>query len=387
LDKSNNRSVWIVAGATALMMMGIGMVDPLLPDIARHIGASPWQVELLFTTYILTMAVCMIPISVLSARFGSRRTILFGLAMAATFAVACGLSDSITALAFLRGGWGLGNAAFFATAMITVLALAGRHAGTALGRFEGAFAVGLALGPLVGGVLGSISWRAPFFGAGTMFAATFVASYLLIREPPADPAEHPRLRDLAAALRVRPFLLLTLIAAAYYFCFFTVLAYTPLYLDLGVLPLGIVFSLWGLGAGIGSISLSDRLIRRRGLVRAPLVSLPVLSALVLTILLTGDRGLIIILVILSGLAFGTTNAIFTDLAIDVSSHGRRVASGAFNFMRWLGASVGPVLAGLLSAVAPKLPYAVVLLLLVTSFLALFLGRSSLEAAVRETALA
>ncbi|MCG3056302.1 hypothetical protein KZ287_29480, partial [Escherichia coli] len=50
----------ITVFATFLAFMGIGVVDPILPEIAAQIGASHWQVEMLFTSYLLMMAIMMI---------------------------------------------------------------------------------------------------------------------------------------------------------------------------------------------------------------------------------------------------------------------------------------------------------------------------------------
>ena len=60
--------------------MGIGLVDPILKPIAANLGASPSQVSLLFTSYLLVTAFAMLITSYVSSRLGGRTTLMIGLA-------------------------------------------------------------------------------------------------------------------------------------------------------------------------------------------------------------------------------------------------------------------------------------------------------------------
>jgi MFS family permease len=44
------KSVWAVAFAAVVSFMGLGLVDPILPAIAKDLHATPSDVELLFTS-------------------------------------------------------------------------------------------------------------------------------------------------------------------------------------------------------------------------------------------------------------------------------------------------------------------------------------------------
>ena len=88
----------ITVVATFLAFSGIGVVDPILPIIAEKIGASHWQVEMLFTAYILTMAIMMLPAGIFASRFGDKRMMTIGLAIVTVFAFICGMSQTIAQL-------------------------------------------------------------------------------------------------------------------------------------------------------------------------------------------------------------------------------------------------------------------------------------------------
>ena len=65
------RAVWAVAFACVISFMGIGLVDPILPSLASKLDATPSQVELLFTSYLVVTAVAMLITGWVSSRIGS----------------------------------------------------------------------------------------------------------------------------------------------------------------------------------------------------------------------------------------------------------------------------------------------------------------------------
>ena len=84
------------------------------------------------------------------------------------FSALAGASDTVGAIVGFRAGWGLGNALFIATALSTIVVSASGSVAQAIILFEAALGLGIAMGPIVGGQLGSISWRAPFFGVAVL---------------------------------------------------------------------------------------------------------------------------------------------------------------------------------------------------------------------------
>jgi ACDE family multidrug resistance protein len=54
------KAVFAVAFACVISFMGIGLVDPILPAISHELNASPSEVTLLFTSYLVVTAVAML---------------------------------------------------------------------------------------------------------------------------------------------------------------------------------------------------------------------------------------------------------------------------------------------------------------------------------------
>lgn len=154
--------VWAIAFACVISFMGLGLVDPILPAIAAKMQATPSQVSLLFSSYNLVTGLAMLITGAVSSRIGVKWTMLAGTLLIVTFAGLGGLSSTIDGLVMLRGGWGLGNALFIATALSAIVGLSNGGTAKAIILYEAALGLGISVGPLLGGELGAISWRGPF---------------------------------------------------------------------------------------------------------------------------------------------------------------------------------------------------------------------------------
>src|SRR5690606_5952584 len=95
----------------------------------------------------------------------------------------CAISGSVDEVIGFRAGWGLGNALFISTALAAIVGAASGGSGQAIVLYEAALGIGIAVGPLVGGLLGEVSWRGPFFGVAALMAIAFIAILTLLRTP------------------------------------------------------------------------------------------------------------------------------------------------------------------------------------------------------------
>src|SRR3954453_21433094 len=153
------KAVYAVAFACVVSFMGIGLVDPILPALSQQLDATPSQVTLLFTSYLVVTAVAMLGTNWVSSRIGAKRTLITGLSIIVVFAALAGSTDSTTRIVGFRAGWGLGNALFIATSLAVIVASASGGFAGAIVLYEAALGRGIAASPLVGGLLGNISWR------------------------------------------------------------------------------------------------------------------------------------------------------------------------------------------------------------------------------------
>ncbi len=271
------KSVWAVAFACVIAFMGIGLVDPILKPIAEQLHASPSQVSLLFTSYMAVIGVAMLITGAVSSRIGAKRTLLIGLAIIVVFSALAGLSNSIGMIVAFRAGWGLGNALFIATALATIVNSASGSVAQAIILYEAALGVGIAAGPLVGGELGTISWRGPFFGVAVLMTIALAATAFLLPASPPAPRRTSILEPLKA-LRHRSLATVAVTALLYNFGFFTLLAFTPFPLAMSARQIGLIFFGWGIGLALTSVFAAPRLQRRFGTLPVVMTSLLLFGA-------------------------------------------------------------------------------------------------------------
>jgi predicted MFS family arabinose efflux permease len=342
---SQPRAVWAVAFACVIAFMGIGLVDPILKPIADQLGASPSQTSLLFTSYMAVMGVAMLVTGVVSTRIGAKRTLLAGLALIIVFAALAGSSDTVGAIVGFRAGWGLGNALFIATALSTIVASARGSLAQAVILFEAALGLGIAMGPIVGGQLGEISWRAPFYGVAALMAIALVATTFFLPTTPA-PTRRTSLADPFRALRHPGLLVVALTALFYNMGFFTLLAFTPFPLDLSAARVGWIFFGWGLLLAITSVCVAPWLENRFGAVATALGSLGLFALDLVAMALWTDSKLALVLgVVVAGAFLGVNNTVITQTVMGAAPVERPVASAAYSFVRFSGGAVAPWLAG------------------------------------------
>lgn len=353
------RARYVTVFAAFLAFMGIGVVDPLLPIIAKSIGASSWQVEMLFTAYILTMAFMMLPSGIISNKLGNKKVIIIGLGLVAVFSFLCGSSGSISQLSIFRAGWGLGNSLFFATGMILLIAFT-PDSNLAIGMYEGSMGLGMAVGPLVGGFLGGRSWRYPFFATSLLILIAFILVLLFVYEPQIKTKRKiVGGKELLKLIKFPPFLSVAMSSMCYFYSFFVILAYGPLVIKLSSIQLGFVYFGWGLMLALGSAVLSHIFEDKFSSKSILPFTLLIFVIILLGLFFINSVAIKVTLIVVSGLISGLNNALFTSYAMETSPYERGITSGAYNFVRWLGAAIAPVLSGILgNTFSAVMPFAV-----------------------------
>ncbi len=339
------KAVFAVAFACVVSFMGIGLVDPILPSISHQLHASPSEVTLLFTSYMVVTAVAMLITNWVSSRLGAKRTLIAGLVLIVVFSALAGASPSIGGIIGFRAGWGIGNALFIATSLAVIVASASGGFTGAIVLYETALGLGIAVGPLLGGVLGEISWRGPFYGVSALMAIAMIATITLVKPTPL-PAKKTSLSAPLRALRHRGLLIMSLTALCYNWGFFTVLGYAPFPMNLSPIKLGLVFTGWGVLVAIFAVFGAPRLQARFGIARSMYANLAAFAAVILVIAIwTTDRAVLIPAVIASGIFIGVNNTITTQAVMTIAPVERPVASAAYSFVRFIGGGLAPYAAG------------------------------------------
>jgi ACDE family multidrug resistance protein len=344
------KAVWAVAFACVVSFMGIGLVDPILKTLAGQLHATPSQVELLFTSYLVITALAMLVTGWISSRIGAKRTLIAGLILIVVFAAAAGSTDSISGIVGFRAGWGLGNALFIATSLAVIVGSASGGFSGAIVLYESALGVGIALGPLIGGVLGNISWRGPFFGVSVLMAIALLATIFFLPKTP-KPTHKQRLSEPLAALKHRSLRMTSIVGLLYNWAFFTLLGYSPFLMGIdSPIQLGLVFCGWGILVALFAVFGAPWLQRRFGTPRTLYVNFVLMAAdLAVIAIFYSTPVVVIVCVIIAGAFIGVNNTLVTTAVMSIAPVERPVASATYGFVRFIGGGLAPFVAGILAA--------------------------------------
>ncbi|ROP76039.1 MULTISPECIES: MFS transporter [unclassified Frigoribacterium] len=373
-------AVWAIAFACVVAFMGIGLVDPILPAIAESLKATPTQTELLFTSYLAVTGIAMFFTSWVSSRLGAKKTLMIGLALIVVFAVLAATSGDVWEVIGFRAGWGLGNALFISTALATIVGAASGGTASAIILYEAALGLGIAIGPLIGGLLGSVSWRGPFFGVTVLMAIAFIAIAVFLKGGAIEKPTPTRLSAPFRALAVPALGTLAATAFFYNIGFFVLLAYTPYPLGFGAMGIGLTFFGWGVGLAITSVWVAPLLTARMKRTTVLRIALPLLTLdLLAAALFVGTPAALVTCVVVGGLVLGVLNTVLTESVMEATDLPRSVASSAYSAVRFIGGAIAPPVATLLAdSIAPSAAYVFAAASVAVGLVIILAGRRALR---------
>jgi DHA1 family multidrug resistance protein-like MFS transporter len=372
-----NRGLVVLFLAIFIVMMGFGIVLPVLQFYARTVGASPFEIGLLATSYAF-MQFLFAPLwGGLSDRIGRKSVFSVGLVGYAVSFVIFGLSNQVWELFLARILGGVLSAATLPTAMAYIGdTTSEERRGGSMGMMGAAMGLGFTIGPGIGGVLGRHSLALPFFVGAGMALATLALSWGALPEPERrgdSSAVHPsRIAAIQRALGgpLAFFYMVTLAAAfalAGLEATYALFAQDRLHLTsaAGAGAIGVVFVVVGLVQAAILGGLVGRLINRWGEDRLVQVGLVLAAAGYLLITQTHNLATLAIYAAIAGAGHSLMRPSIASLISKRTTTGQGLSIGIMDSFDSLGRILGPTWAGWIYHLGIWLPYlsaAVVLLL-------------------------
>lgn len=175
-----------------MVFLDATIVNVALPSIQKDFDVGESGLQWVVAAYSLTMGMFMMTSASLSDSRGRRRAYIVGIAVFCLASLACGLAPSVAVLNVTRALQGVGAA----VVNVASLALVGaaypdpKEKAKAVGMWTGIAAVGIAIGPTVGGVLTeAVGWRWVFL-VNPVVGVIAVALTLAFVAESADPQRH-----------------------------------------------------------------------------------------------------------------------------------------------------------------------------------------------------
>ena len=170
-----HRRLFVVSLIGFVVLLGVGIVVPILPLYAQDLGANAFQIGLIFASFSLSKTIFTPIIGGLSDVTGRKKLIILGLGAYTVVALMYVLAIGPLTLIAVRSIHGVASAFILPVAMsyAGLIAKQGEE-GLFMGTFNMALFLGMGTGPFIGGVL------TRFFGMDTAFFALSLLSLLAL---------------------------------------------------------------------------------------------------------------------------------------------------------------------------------------------------------------
>ncbi|MFI1562650.1 MFS transporter [Streptomyces sp. NPDC020490] len=195
---------WWALGALVASMLTLGfdmtILNVALPTMAADLGATTGQQQWMADAYVVVFAALMLPAGLLGDRFGRRRMLITGLAVFLAGSLVGALAGDVHWVIAARAFMGVGGALVTPLALSVLPSLFGPDERTkAVGVISAASALGLPLGPIIGGWLLDHFWWGSVFLVNVPMAAIGITACLFLLPETRDPAS-PEVDAVSTAL-------------------------------------------------------------------------------------------------------------------------------------------------------------------------------------------
>ena len=351
--KQQRKALLILFISLFLVMVGFGIVMPIMPFYVRHYKGNAATLGFLMSSYSIMQFMFAPFWGRLSDRIGRRPVLLIGLSGYGASFIVFGMANHLWMLFAARIIAGAISSAALPTAMAYVSdLLAPEHLARGMGIMGAAMSLGIILGPGLGGSLGHYSLALPFFVAGGLALLTLPFAYFFLPESRAGAEAHDgedTARITFTIHRHPQFILFSIaLIASFTMSMFesTFALFSADRLKFGPRDLGIMFTALGILGVVIQGGLIGRVVKRFGDVRVILGGLLVSAAGLLCMVQVAHVALLWIYTGIFSVGNSFLRPSLSTLVSKTSGKGGKGSSmGLMQSFDSFGRIVGPILGG------------------------------------------
>ncbi|MFD1419570.1 MFS transporter [Lactiplantibacillus songbeiensis] len=386
MTRQTKRAIFILIFSEFLVCLGISLVIPVMPFIKNDLHLTATDMGIMNALFALAQFVASPVIGRVSDKIGRKPVLTAGLFLYMVSEVLFALTNQLWVFNISRVVGGLSAAMVVPTAMAMASDITTkRQRAKVIGWLSAAFSGGLILGPGIGGILAGISYKTPFWVAGTLglLSAIVLITQLpndrdIVKQSDLEPANqdkpapnHPMTR---AFWTVPIIILFTMILVSS----FGLQGFESIYsiyvnevFHFSLSNIALVLTLNGLISLFLQVALFDTFVQRFGERRVIRVCFA--SAAICTIWITQahTKWEVIIATLVVFSAFDLLRPAITTLLTKASESNQGLINGLNMSLTSVGNIVGPIMSGMLLDMNYHYPYLVVAVFLIVSYVMAF----------------
>jgi len=386
MTRQTKRAIFILIFSEFLVCLGISLVIPVMPFIKNDLHLTATDMGIMNALFALAQFVASPIIGRVSDKIGRKPVLTAGLFLYMVSEVLFALTNQLWVFNVSRVVGGLSAAMVVPTAMAMASDITTkRQRAKVIGWLSAAFSGGLILGPGIGGILAGISYKTPFWVAGTLglLSAIVLITQLpndrdIVKQSDLEPANpdktapnHPMTR---AFWTVPIIILFTMILVSS----FGLQGFESIYsiyvnevFHFSLSNIALVLTLNGLISLFLQVALFDTFVQRFGERRVIRVCFA--SAAICTIWITQahTKWEVIIATLVVFSAFDLLRPAITTLLTKASESNQGLINGLNMSLTSVGNIVGPIMSGMLLDMNYHYPYLVVAVFLIVSYVMAF----------------
>jgi MFS transporter, DHA1 family, multidrug resistance protein len=183
MSNNHRKNLYILAFSLVVVMLGFGIVIPIMPFYVERLGAGGIELGLLIASYAVMRLICGPIWGSLSDRIGRKPVMMVGVFGYGITMILFGLATQLWMLFVFRALSGILSSATSPTTMAYIGdSTPEKERGQGMGILGAAVGVGTIFGPGLGGLLAGENLATPFFFAGGMSFIALLLIWLFLPE-------------------------------------------------------------------------------------------------------------------------------------------------------------------------------------------------------------
>ncbi|MCM3237519.1 MFS transporter [Heyndrickxia oleronia] len=346
-----------------LVMVGFGIIIPVMPFFAEDMGANPTELGLLMAVYSFMQLISAPIWGRVSDKIGRKPVMMIGILGLSVSFILMAISSQLWMLFIARIIGGLLSSANMPTTMAYVADITSEEdRGKGMGIIGAATGLGFIFGPAIGGLFSKTSLNMPFYLAAASSFITFLLVLFVLKESLTKEkrGQHADKKSsiwssfsgsLSILYILQWFISLSLSGLEASFAYFAAKK-----AGLDTIDLGYIFMIMGFGSALVQGGLVGRFSKKYGEGTVIQAGIIVSTIGFVLILLVNSFTTAAIFLTIFGLGNGVIRPCVSALLTKKSTAGHGSATGLLSSFDSFGRIIGPPLGGWLFSITAGLPY-------------------------------